>query len=308
VVLFGVVAATWRARWRRDVSNRLVEALMLMLIVSWASLFLASELSYPLWLIDTPLRLIQFPHRFIYVSSATGLLANLLALSDPRRIGQTRLQKLVVALPLVLGLAATGVLSAKLSLIDGKPHRLSVDETKPYGGLPEYRLPTRGEHWQDYYRAGGLAAECAEKMLTCRAIETSSLSQAWLVSGAQPAHLRLPLFVFPAWQVTIDGTSAPSTTDPATGLISIDLPAGTHRVAASWTRLGAERIGLITSGLTALVLIVIGPGGGCWYPFGLTRSAPRAISASSRLATLSAASAVRLIDTARCEAAPGKAQ
>jgi hypothetical protein len=260
VVLLGVVAATWRARWRRDVSNRLVEALMLMLIVSWASLFLASELSYPLWLIDTPLRLIQFPHRFIYVSSATGLLANLLALSDPRRIGQTRLQKLVVALPLVLGLAATGVLSAKLSFIDGKPHHLSVDETKPYGGLPEYRLPTQGEHWQDYYRAGGLAAECAEKMLTCRAIETSSLSQAWLVSGAQPAHLRLPLFVFPAWQVTIDGTSAPSTTDPATGLISIDLPAGTHRVAASWTRLGAERIGLITSGLAALVLIVIGPG------------------------------------------------
>ena len=258
VVLFGVVAATWRA-WRGDVSNRLVEPLMIMLIVSWASLFLASELSYPLWLIDTPLRLVQFPHRFIYVSSATGLLANLLALSDLRRIGPTRLQKLVVALPLVLGFVSTGVLSAKLSFIDGKPHRLSVDDTKPYAGLPEYRPPTQGEHWHDYYRAGGFAAECAEKMLTCRAVETTSLLQAWLVSGSQPAHLRLPLFVFPAWQVTIDGTSVLSAADPATGLISIDLPAGTHRVAASWTRLDAERIGLITSVLAALLLVVIAP-------------------------------------------------
>jgi hypothetical protein len=67
-------------------SDRLGEALLL--VVSWASLVLASELSYPLWLLNTPLRMVQFPHRFIYVTSATGLVANLLALCDSQRMGQ----------------------------------------------------------------------------------------------------------------------------------------------------------------------------------------------------------------------------
>ena len=88
VALLGVVAATWHARRHKDMSDRLGEALLLMLVVSWASLVLASELSYPLWLLNTPLRMVQFPHRFIYVTSATGLVANLLALWDSQRAGQ----------------------------------------------------------------------------------------------------------------------------------------------------------------------------------------------------------------------------
>ncbi len=257
VALLGVAAASWHARRRRDVSDRLGEALLLMLAVSWASLVLASELSYPLWLLNTPLRMVQFPHRFIYVTSATGLVANLLALWDSRRMGQPWPRKLVLVLPLALGFATTGLLSAKMLLIDGKPLHLSVDETAPYRGQAEYRLAGQGEHWEDYYRAGGLAAECREQMLACRTIEAGSRLQAWAVSGAQPAHLRLPLFAFPAWQVTVDSAAVPTASDPATGLISLDLPAGTHRVAASWERLGTERAGLAITGLGVLALAIL---------------------------------------------------
>ena len=153
-------------------------------------------------------------------------------------MGQPWLRKLVLVLPLALGFATTGLLSAKMLLIDGKPLHLSVDETAPYRGQAEYRLASQGEHWEDYYRAGGLAAECREQMLICRASEAGSRLQVWNVSGAHPAHLRLPLFAFPAWQVTIDGAAVPTASDPATGLISVDLPAGAHRVAATWKRLG----------------------------------------------------------------------
>jgi hypothetical protein len=257
MALLSVVAATWHAHRRKNALDPLGEALLLMLVVSWASLFLASELSYPLWLMDTPLRMVQFPHRFIYVTSATGLVANILAFWDLQRTGQSRLRKLVVALPLTLGLGATALLSAKMLFIDGKPHHLSVDETTPYLGQAEYRLATQGDGWEDYYHAGGLATECREKMLVCRAIETNSRLQAWNVSGAQPAHLRLPLLAFPAWQVMIDGTPVPTATDPATGLITVDLPGGTHRIVASWERLGMERAGLAVTGLAMLVLAIL---------------------------------------------------
>ena len=257
VALLGVAAATWHARRREDMSDRLGEALLLMLVVSWASLLLASELSYPLWLLNTPLRMVQFPHRFIYVTSATGLVANLLALWDLPRIGQPWPRRLFLALPLTLGFAMTALLSAKMVLIDGKPLHLSVDETAPYHGQAEYLLAGQGEHWEDYYRAGGLAAECREKMLVCRTIETGSQLQVWDESGARPVHLHLPLLAFPTWQVTIDGAAVPTASDPATGLISVDVPAGAHRVAATWKRLGVERAGLVITGLAVLALAIL---------------------------------------------------
>jgi hypothetical protein len=266
MALLSVAAATWHAYRRKDVSDRLGEALLLMLVVSWASLFLASELSYPLWLLDTPLRMVQFPHRFVYVTSVTGIVANVLALWDLQRTRQPWLRKLVVVLPLGLSFAATTLLSAKMLLIDGKPHHLSVDNTTPYLGLAEYRLASQGEHWADYARAGGLAAECGEKMMICHAIETNSRLQAWNVSSSQPAHLRLPLLAFPAWQVTIDGTVAAYTADAATGLISVDLPTGTHRVAASWKRLNVERAGIVISGLAVLVLTILALRRGLFLP------------------------------------------
>jgi hypothetical protein len=257
VALLGVLAATWHAHHREHMSDRLGGALALMLVVSWASLLLASELSYPLWLLKTPLRMVQFPHRFIYVTSATGLVANLLALWDLPRAGQPLLRKLALALPLALSFAATGLLSAKMLLIDGRPHHLSVDTTELYRGQPEYRLASQGRHWEDYYRADGLAAECREKMLDCHALEANSRLQSWDVSGAQPVKLRLPLFAFPAWQVTVDGAPVPDAVDPATGLIAIDLPAGGHRIAASWKRLGTERAGLVITALALIALAIL---------------------------------------------------
>jgi len=106
--LVGVVAATLHMRRRKNGSDLIGGALLLMLAPSWASLFMASELSYPLWLMNTPLRMVQFPWRFIYITSATGLVANALAFLDLKCTSQLRLRSLSAALPLALSLLATG--------------------------------------------------------------------------------------------------------------------------------------------------------------------------------------------------------
>ena len=267
LVLLGVVAATWHAHQRKDLSDCLGGALLLMLVISWTSLFMASELSYPLWLIDnTPLRAVQWPIRFIYITSATGLVANLLALRDLQWTRLPWLHKVFVVVPLALLLAATGLLSAKMILIEGKPLGLSVDEAIPYNGLGEYRLASEGERGKEYYRAGGLVAECAQLQLLCREIQRNSRSQIWEVSGERPARLRLPLLAFPAWQLAIDGASVPYTADPGSGLISVELPAGMHRVTASWNRLGVERAGLGITSFAVLLLAILAWGQGFSNP------------------------------------------
>jgi hypothetical protein len=219
---------------------------------------------------NTPLRIVQFPFRFIYITSATGLVANLLALRDAEWRRLDWLHKAVVVIPLAFIPTATGLISAKMIFVDGEPHHLSVDEAIPYPGLGEYQL--KREHEEEYSRAGGLAAECAEIQLFCRKIERNSRSQIWEVSGERPAHLRLPLPAFPAWQLTIDGRSVPYTADPASGLISVELPAGTHRVTASWNRLAVERAGLGITSFAVLALAILAWGQGFFNP---TRRQPR---------------------------------
>jgi hypothetical protein len=254
VTVLALVAATWHVVARRR-AYRWDDPLVLLLVVSWVAVFLASELSYPLWLVNTPLRLVQFPHRFIYVASATAIAANLLALRDKCDAGPVGWRTLIVALPLVLGFALTAALIAKISLIDGKPHRLAVDGTDTYIGLAEYRLPTHGPHWPDYYHAGGLATECATQALVCDVLEIGSLRQSWSISGRQPAPVRLPLFAFPAWRVSVDGRAVPSGIDPETGLISVEIPTGTHIVVVSWQRFPTEWIGLLITLSTVLMLV-----------------------------------------------------
>ena len=253
VIVLALVAATRHALARRR-AYQWDDPLVLLLVVSWTSIFLASELSYPLWLVNTPLRLVQFPHRFIYVASATAIAANLLALRDIRKNGATGWRTLCMALPLVLGFALTVAMDANMSLFDGKPHRLAVDERNLYVGLAEYQLSTQGPHWRDYASAGGLTAECASRALVCDTLETGSRRQSWRISGRQPTRIRLPLFAFPAWQVSIDGHAVPGGIDPDTGLISVDIPAGVHTVVVIWQRFLTERIGLLITISTALTL------------------------------------------------------
>ncbi|MBI5650589.1 MAG: hypothetical protein HZC40_09120 [Chloroflexi bacterium] len=75
------------------------------------------------------------------------------------------------------------------------------------------------------------------------------------VSSSHSETILLRAFYFPGWQATLDG--APLDLFPSTplGLITLDLPPGTHRVVIWFGDTLARQIGAIISGLAALILV-----------------------------------------------------
>ena len=189
-------------------------------------MFLCSELSYPLWALPSPLKLVQYPDRFLYVTTAVGLVANVVCVRQVWSQGYPRRVVLLVALPLVLSLLMTAGMYGKFTVFDGRSSGLRGDVVGPHRGLPEYLTRTVGPDWERYVQAGGLEAECASKHAQCREAGSTGRTRRWQIDTPQTTLLRLPVFAFPAWSLAQNGEPLASTIDQATGLIAIELPAG----------------------------------------------------------------------------------
>ncbi|MEZ4729254.1 MAG: 6-pyruvoyl-tetrahydropterin synthase-related protein [Caldilineaceae bacterium] len=78
-----------------------------------------------------------------------------------------------------------------------------------------------------------------------------------LVRLARAGTVRVHLYYFPGWQVTVDGQPAFFQVSLPYGLIEIDLPAGEHRidVRMGWTPV--RLVGAVVSGAVLLVVLVL---------------------------------------------------
>lgn len=243
-VLLCVLVATWFS-WRRPHrSDRRGRALAFLLIAAWTGLILASELSFPLWLLPAPLPMLQFPYRFIFIATAAGVLANLLVLLDGHF---NRLNRAIMGLPLLLCVALTAYTAAKLVLVDGHVMNLQPDDRSVYVGAREYDLKTAGNDWQDYAK-GGFQRDCRQGGLVCEQAPPTGDRLQFQIDVPQARFVRLPLFAFPAWQATVDG--APAQTKIDRGLVAVALPKGSHAVQLQWRRLPAEIAGFWLSVLS----------------------------------------------------------
>lgn len=252
------------------------------------ALFFASELSYPLWVLDSPLRKIQYPWRCIVLVALPGVLLASLALE---KVLAARRSRAIVAIPfaLLVGGCAVGVLAlVKATAIDGKPLHAAIRHgdysfgefreafiagtgcglrdtprnrcieadriAAGYVGLPEYRLPRATPEAEAVARRG-FAGDCALRGAQCEV--SARHADAFHGDVASPVAwtARLPLFDFPAWEVSVDGHPVPHTTDATTGLIAVPLPAGQHRVVVRWHRLPIERMGFAISFVALLTLL-----------------------------------------------------
>ncbi|WP_300454488.1 hypothetical protein [Accumulibacter sp.] len=251
------------------------------------ALFFASELSYLLWLPDTPLRKIQFPFRFISIVSIAGIvlccLAAEVAARQPRPVWRT-----VFGVLLMLALALSGLLFVRASYLDGHALPVAIRDNQhtflkfqknflttgehgrcPDGdtlcaetrrqansfmGLPEYTIATQGPHWLDFSRFG-FERDCTAERRSCLELPRTRTGRHWQITLASPGSVRLPQFDFPAWQVWVDGVPVAHRTDAATGVIAVDLGSGPHTISVVWRRLTAEWVGLLVSA-TALLVIV----------------------------------------------------
>jgi hypothetical protein len=87
-------------------------------------------------------------------------------------------------------------------------------------------------------------------------------SSAWDVtlSAANPVSVTLHLLYYPRWQATVDGTPAALQPQPKTGYAQVVIPAGTHQLALRYGSTATERAGILISGATLLVLLVLAAG------------------------------------------------
>jgi hypothetical protein len=254
-VLAGLLVV-WLARLR-EWRNPRISVAVDWLCVALPCLVLACQLSYPIWVIATPLHILQRPFRFLPIAAMATLTAAayLWAAAEWPAWGAQRLRRAVVA---TLGglVASTAALQLGAALL--RPDRVVIEPARLREdfGTPEYWPHTRGPDWPDYVRAGGFASECRRLGLTCAASAQDG-AFTWTIQAPSPTTLRLPLFAFPSWRMTRNGAPLATGIDPATGLVSIALPAGTSVVQARWHALPAERNGVLLTLAAAVVLAAV---------------------------------------------------
>lgn len=262
-------------------------AAQVMAVSGLTALFFASELSYLLWLPDTPLRKIQFPFRFISIVSIAGVVLCCLAAETAARQHRARWRALFGVL-LMLALVLSALLFVRASYIDGHPLPVAIRDNQhtflkfqqtflttgehgrcPDGdtlcaetrrqansfmGLPEYTIATQGAHWLDFARYG-LERDCAAERRNCLELPRTGSGRHWQITLPAAGDVRLPQFDFPAWQVLVDGLPVAHRTDPATGVIAVPLSSGSHTVSIVWRRLAAEWVGILVSAASLLGIV-----------------------------------------------------
>ncbi|MCP5141068.1 MAG: hypothetical protein H6926_07515 [Chromatiales bacterium] len=215
-----------------------------LLAVSAVALFFGSELSHPLWMLDTPLRKLQFPFRFAYVLQLTTLLLLFLVCDHAARAGRGWawwLNGIMLGLYLLVGAA----LVLRMDFHDGQ--RLDIDalRSQPFHGIPEFRPANTTLAWRDWVSAGGLEQECRTHGLTCATDVQADRSKVWTLTnaGSGPVSVALDQFDFPTWRLTRDGEPVAHQRTDGTGLIMVEVPPGTHRYLATWEALPVQRVG-----------------------------------------------------------------
>lgn len=229
-----------------------------------------TPLSRPLWDHLPLLPFTQFPWRFLSVQAFAGaLLIGAIAWIPYRKFVVP-----LVALALALG-GLAGLKTDHLIISDGDvtPRRLAEYEwfTGNIGSTvsAEYLPPSAqprpfSSEWLNSGRRDNIRA-VSGNLESAQLIERRATSQTWdLRTGAEGATVVLPTLYWPGWAATAETTTAgrqPLSIRPypASGLIALDLPPGSQRVALTLgrtpIRAAAELLSLAAIGVVVGLLI-----------------------------------------------------
>ncbi|MHA6318293.1 hypothetical protein ACXYN8_11615 [Altererythrobacter sp. CAU 1778] len=238
--------------WRNTVAGSRPLWLMPTIAIVAVTFFLSTELSYPLWTFDTPLRSVQFPHRFITLLEP---IAPFIAVSAIARLKhQKSLQMISISAFAVASVALGSALIVKSAVLDGEPLEKQLGALAPYPGLDEYRTAAAAERG---YRSDDFdwSAHCAARQASCSKIGRLNGAIHFRVESPQAVSLAFPLFHFPSWTAKVNEKQAPLRPQDETGLVELDLPAGRNLVTISWTSLPLEKVGAWLSLATILLLL-----------------------------------------------------
>lgn len=289
--LLMIVLALFYYRRARGEIGRLAPPMLLALAAGLTSVFFASELSYPIWTFPNPISQINLPYRFVSVSYTLTTFATGLALQHALDTGRRNWSRVLGGAIALSVLFAVGAL-LKSTYGDGKPldealhHNAYTYEaarsrfSQPdypehctrnasncirtdrsaagFAGVPEYVLKWATPQ-ADTYAQRGFIAHCEERGVQCTEPSRAGSGLDFSIHSDHPVTLSLPLFHYPGWQVSHGTHSMRSIADPETGLIQIQLDAGTHAVKVRWAMTDAEWLGALGSiaGLAALAVSII---------------------------------------------------
>lgn len=202
-----------------------------------------------IWEALPPLQHIQRPYRFLPIAAAALLVAafHLWPVAS-------RLARLGLAAAFAAMLASTAMQHS--FTLHANPFAIPPERLRELFYVHEYLPTARGPEWRTKAMERGFAADCARQGLACaRGIEDGALF--FRIEGAAGGRVRLPLFDFPAWRLTVNGAPQAIARDAPTGVIVVEMPAGTHRIEARWARLPVERNGALISLVAAALMVLL---------------------------------------------------
>ena len=287
-----LLAAAGLSRLKRRVAAARREILF-WLWVTAAAVFMMLSISEPVWAAIPPLKFVQFPWRFLTLTTlSTSLLcgAALAAWGPPAAVGTSvaprrRLWSFALALCALFAIASAlgGTLGVNLRV----PIERVGFEEKPYNNMID-RGPDAppvvfdGEfvrrhtlRWIDHLPPGVGFMERTPRDLERSRVEVDrgaarvtmqeEHSSRWrfAVQADEVSRLRLNIYRFPGWVVRVDGAVVEAL-EPAAGearVIFIEVGPGAHEVVASFESTWPRRLGdrLTLAGLALVAVIGLWP-------------------------------------------------
>ena len=228
---------------------------LVFIILALAYLFLMQPLSQPLWQLLSPLRLVQFPWKFLagevfVISFLTGWL-----------IHRLKAKSMTLALIASLILASLTVYANRNHLRWGTPTVLTDEffltdsrERFPYADASGELLPP----WvkSQSYGSFNQAIELINGVGELTPITTTSTRLVYQVQINSPATIKINRLYFPGWQVQLDSQLIPVTTTD-NGLFTADLPAGTHQLLVELNNTPIRTFGNLLTSLSLGTLIFL---------------------------------------------------
>jgi hypothetical protein len=224
-------------------------------IVALAAVALGTELAYPLYAGLQAMQKLQFPYRFVFLASILGSVALVIHLCEGAWARWGRIARAVVVLLVLAQFGQLAIMERNLYR-DGERLMDRAHFMQGVYGQPEYLPAVSGPHWDKYIADGKLDGECRRLGIQCQQTSQHTHAESFTIDTPRAVAVRLPLFAFPAWRLSVDGQPQALVADPDTGTVVAQLAPGRHQVALAWAGLPAEKTGRIIT-LVALALLAL---------------------------------------------------
>jgi hypothetical protein len=270
VGLAAVVTRLWQAGRHRDqVRMASLSSLLFLALVAVTATFLTLPASRPIWELVSVLQVAEFPWRLLgLVNLGLAPLVGAALLLLPSRYRQWTAPAVIVVQLLAVAPYLYPVVSFTNYRTPTLTDQITYERSSQSIGtttLGEYlplavsNPPNSSPMVETYLRnqlpdrldRDSLPAETAAELL-----DQTAVTHRYRLTGPQPVTLRLNQFNYPGWLATLNGQDLEIKTEPESGLILLEVPAGDHIVTLHFGETPLRLAAIAISAITLLGLVL----------------------------------------------------